>query len=101
MMNRAVGGQNDRPARRERQAHQTRSCDRQGRFTGRIDLDDAAFAREGGSQVKLTFRVERDALRPAQTAEKSRHVALRRDFVDAIETGSGWPGYEQISVRTE
>src|SRR5277367_3100536 len=101
MMNGAVRCQNDRAARTEREADQTRSRDRQRRLARRSDLDNAAFTREGSSDVKIAVHIEGDALRSSQTAKESRHVALRGDFVNAIKTRSGGPGHEHISMGAE
>src|SRR5579863_2439344 len=49
----------------------------------------------------MAFRVEGHALWTSQATEKSRHVALRSDLVDAIEARGGRPGHEQVSMGTE
>src|SRR5208282_2999796 len=72
-----------------------------GGLTGRSDLDDATFARERCGHVEIAFDIESNALGPSQPAEKSRHAALRRDLVNAIKTGRGRSGHEQISLRAE
>src|SRR4029077_19692347 len=97
-MNCAVGGQNHRAPLGKGQTNQTRSCNGQGCFAGGRDLDNAAFARERSGHVEIAFRIEGHALGTSQTTEKSRHVALRCDLVNAIKTRSGRPGHEQVAM---
>src|SRR5580700_4194296 len=49
----------------------------------------------------MAFHVEGNALRSSQATEKSRHVALRSDLVDAIKARGSRPGHEQVSMGTE
>src|SRR5579863_8512755 len=101
MMNSVGRGQNGGAARGEGEADQSCACNRQRRFASGADLDDAAFAGEGSGHVEIAIHVESDALWAPQAAEERRHVALGSDLVNAIKTGGGRSGDEQVSTGAE
>src|ERR1700737_4462181 len=100
-MHGAVGGENSRLARSERQSNQALARDCEGSLALGSDLHNAAFPRERGGDINIPLDIKRQALRTSEAAVEHRHGSVRVDFVDAVEARSAGAGDEHIAVGTE
>src|ERR1019366_10484060 len=97
----AVGRQDGRLARSERQSDQALAGDFEAGLALRSDLHNAAFSGERGGDIDIALDIKSQALRTSQTTVEHGHGAVRIDFVDAVETGSAGGGDKHVAVKTE
>src|ERR1700674_4789954 len=94
MMHRVGGCQNYAASRRKSQSHNSMPCDFQVRLALWRDFHNAAPPGKRRRDVEVANRVESQALRASQAAEKLMDRSLRINSVDAVEARSCGPGYK-------
>src|SRR5713101_2898265 len=96
-----VGGDHGAMRGQERETNNVAAAEDDFGLRLRSDADDSALATKRAGDVEISLAIESQALRTAEAAEKCAEVAGGRNFVNAIETGSGWAGDVEISRGAE